>query len=268
MMEKLALESKSNPLVKPRTLFGLIGFLSLFTLGCEGEGGSGVIVSERRSIPDATRVSVCCGFEVDFKIGDESELIITGDDNLIEEIEVDYNDKVLEIEWDDDWGNYEPTQPIRLELTLPRLVSFQGSGGMRLFSEDLHAEELSFDLSGGSQARIGQVWVDELTVRESGGSEIEFDLISAKKTRVDSSGGSVFEAQGLSDRLDVAVSRGGVVAGEDLIVDDVRVDLSGGSRLEITALESIVGEASGGSAIELNGDPRKDVDLSGDSHLN
>ena len=239
----------------------------LGSLGCEVEEGSGVIVSRQRSIPELSRVSVCCGFEVDFKIGEEPELVVKTDDNLIDEVEVEVDDGLLEIEWDDEPFFYSPSQPVRLELTLPRLTRFYGSGGMQLRADDVSSEGLVIDLSGGSRAHMSQVWVDDLRVTESGGSRIEFDLISAKRTVVDSSGGSIFEAQGLSSRLFSTVSGGGKLRAADLIADHVKLDLSGGSYAAVTALSTLDAEASGGSVIELSGDPERDVDLSGGSEL-
>lgn len=236
-------------------------------MGCEGEAGSGVIVSESRSIPALSKVSVCCGFDVDFKIGPQPKLVITTDDNLISDIEVDVDDGTLEIEWENEVVMYDPSQRVRLQLTLPELVRFEATGGARLRSDDISGERLHVDLSGGSDARFSQVWTDELQVQLTGGSTVFFDLVSAKKTSLDSSGGSDFEASGLSSELRASVSGGGEMRAEDLIADHVKLELSGGSEAEITALETLKGKASGASILYLSGDPKSDIDLSGGSRL-
>lgn len=245
----------------------IMGACSGALLGCEGEAGSGVIVSESRPIPAVSKVSVCCGFDVDFKIGPQAELVITTDDNLINDIEVEVDDGTLEIEWEDELVRYDPSQRVRLQLTLPKLARFEGTGDARLKADDISGERLQLALSGGSNARFSQVWTDELQVELTGGSTVSFDLVSAKKTTIESSGGSEFEASGLSNELRASVSGGGEMRAEDLIADHVKLELSGGSEAEITATETLKAKASGASTIYLSGDPKSDVDLSGGSRL-
>ena len=245
----------------------LLSWLASLTLGCEIVPGSGEIVSETRPIPEVAAVSVCCGFEVDLKIGDVPRLVVTADDNLIDKIEVDVNDGLLEIGWGEESSFFDPTEPVHLELTLPELVHFEGSGGVRLWAEDLASERLSIELSGGSQARMSQVFVNELHVEENGGSQISFELISSQKTVIDSSGGSILEAAGLSLKLDASISGGGKLKAEDLITDYTHLDLSGGSHAELTVMQTLKGEASGGSVMVVHGDPARDVDSSGGSEV-
>lgn len=245
----------------------LLGACASSLLGCEVEAGSGVIVSETRRVSSVSKVSVCCDFDVDFKIGSKPKLVLEADDNLIDNIEVEVKGGELAIEWDDDLMMYDPSQRVHLELTLPTLHSFAASGGARLKADDISGEQLHIDLSGGSEARFSQVWTDELAVELSGGSKVMFDLLSAKTTRLESSGGSSFEASGLSTYLRASVSGGGHLHAADLIADHVQLDLSGGSQAEVTATETLEGDASGGSTVHLHGTPSKNMDLSGGSEI-
>lgn len=241
--------------------------LGLALMGCDIEEGSGRIESERRTIPAVSRVEVGSGFEVEIELGAAPELLITTDDNLLDDIQVEVDDGVLEIEWRDDASWYDPTEPVRIQLTLPRLTSFDGSGGTKLRAPEIASPHLELELSGGSSAQLGEVWVDDLEVELSGGSRVECELLSAKRFELESSGGSKFEATGLVPHVAARVSGGGKLLALDLVTDRTQLRLSGGSRAELTVTDRLSIEASGGSQLLLGGDPRVDSDLNGGSRI-
>jgi len=246
-----------------------IGFvaLGLGLMGCEFEEGSGHIVRDRHDIPAVSRVHVGDGFEVEFTQGPGSELTIEADDNLLDDIEVDVHDGLVEVGWAHGGSFYEPTQPVKVEITLPALSYFEGSGGGKFVARELADDTLRIKLTGGSVARVGQVWSNALELSLSGGSRAEFDLISAGRLDLDSSGGSILNAAGLVPLFSAQISGGGHLGGQDLITDRAQLQLSGGSRAELTVTDALKVDASGGSQVDFSGDASVDADLSGGSQV-
>jgi hypothetical protein len=245
---------------------GLVAF-ALALMGCEFEEGSGHIVRERHDIPAVSRVHVGDGFDVEFRQGSASTLTIETDDNLMDDIEVDVHHGLVEIAWEREGSLYEPSQPVKVEVTLPALSFFEVSGGGKLVAREIAEDALVIKLTGGSVARVGQVWSNDLRVELSGGSRAEFELISAARLELESSGGSIMRGSGLVPALFAQVSDGGLVGGQDLITDRARLQLSGGSQVELTVTDALKVDASGGSQVEFSGDAAVDADLSGGSQV-
>ncbi len=246
-----------------------IGFVAvaLALMGCEFEEGSGHIVREQHDIPSVSRVHVGDGFDVEFTQGSASRLTVETDDNLMDDIEVDVHDGLVEVGWEHEGSFYEPSQPVKVQITLPRLSYFEGSGGSKLVAREIAEDALSIKLTGGSVARVGEVWSNDMQVQLSGGSRAEFDLISAARLDLDSSGGSIMNGAGLVPLLSAQISGGGHLRGQDLITDRVQLQLSGGSQVDLTVTDVLKVDASGGSQVDFSGDASVDADLSGGSQV-
>ena len=125
----------------------------------------------------------------------------------------------------DSTGSYSTNKGVQVRVTLPQLTGMDLSGGARGTASEVTADSFELGLSGGSQA----------TISGTGGS---LDVVA--------SGGSQAHLRGLSG-------------------SSAKVDASGGSRVELTASDSVSGTASGGSTVDVWGGASLSVATSGGS---
>lgn len=116
---------------------------------------------------------------------------------------------------------------VTVTVPLSQYHGFSASGGAKIFSNgSITLQEGFFSISGGSQATFA----------------------------------------GTCTNAEIECSGGSVMHGYDLTVQSAAVNVSGGSRLELTVTQSLTGENSGGSHISYKGSPAiLSVDNSGAS---
>jgi hypothetical protein len=130
-----------------------------------------------------------------------------------------------------------------VSVTLPELVSLSVSGNSDVASEGaLSGDRLNVTASGGADVVL-EVTVGELDVQASGGSDTTLSG-TADILHVSASGGSDLNARALQAR-------------------DARLETSDGSDTDVTVLEKLVVDASGGSDVVYHGDPES-IDIDAD----
>ena len=113
--------------------------------------------------------------------------------------------------------------------------TFIASGGSEIYSPEMqNLAEASFIISGGSHAKISAT-CDTASIECSGGSELTLT--------------------GASANANIICSGGSRCYAYDFAAPTAKVDISGGSYLEITVTESLTGNNSGGSHIRYKGTP-------------
>lgn len=121
-------------------------------------------------------------------------------------------------------------------LTSPTpYTEFTASGGSQLYSHtDLAHESVALVATGGSGITLTS---------------------HCRKAIITSSGGSHIDLDGSCDHALIDCSGGSHIRAYDFPTAQAEVNVSGGSRLEIRATESLTGENSGGSTICYRGTP-------------
>lgn len=113
--------------------------------------------------------------------------------------------------------------------------TFTASGGSEIYSPEMqNLAKASFIISGGSHAKISAT-CDTASIECSGGSELTLT--------------------GASANANIICSGGSRCYAYDFAAQTAKVDISGGSHLEITVTGSLTGDNSGGSHIRYKGSP-------------
>lgn len=113
--------------------------------------------------------------------------------------------------------------------------TFTASGGSEIYSPEMQELAMaSFIISGGSHAKMSAT-CDTASIECSGGSELTLT--------------------GASANANIICSGGSRCYAYDFAAQTAKVDISGGSNLEITVTESLTGDNSGGSHIHYKGTP-------------
>lgn len=226
-------------------------------IGFQTIQGSGKIVSESRDVSGFTDVEVCCGMELYLTQGDVESLEIEADDNFMEEIITTVVGNRLEVKYERmNNVNYNPSQPVKIYLTMVDVLGVSLSGGGYLEADTLESEGFDLSLSGGSDAWIADLVTGNMDVSVSGGGELNAQSIQGDQTRMDFSGGSDAQIENLTTTsTDISNSGGGNIDIDSCETEKLKLTLSGGSDGVINSLdaETLEISSSGGGTVEVAG---------------
>ncbi|MFP2910931.1 head GIN domain-containing protein [Pyxidicoccus sp. 3LFB2] len=215
--------------------------------------GSGRLIEEERPVADFVKLEVEDGIEARVRVepGQPAKLRVTGDDNLVELVRTEgFGGNRLRVSFREHAvGDWDSHNPLRVELTVPRLESVVRSGGGTMdVAGTVDAESFEVDVSGGSRLRVSGLDTARLEVEMSGGSQV---ILEGEATHVTSthSGGSVLHGRELSAREAHLTSSGGSVVSMR-VSDALEVTASGGGRVNIIGQPAVRSkELSGGATL-------------------
>lgn len=235
-------------------------------LGCVVEG-SGDIQTDEFDIGEPTHVSVCCGFEVVVTQGKKSSLTITGDDNLLDQILVDERRDEITIGFPESIGGFDPSEPVRVELTLPELRELDAESEVDIHLKGaFDTDEFDVELSGGSELRLDELHAKKFSYSASGDSVAHLFGVDVDELEIEASGGSWIRLDGRATTLEGEFSGGSQLTASECRAEDVELELSGESFVDVHVQKTLRVEASGGSEVLYSGDPKVTKTLS-DSHV-
>jgi hypothetical protein len=205
---------------------------ALLLVGCtstiridNGVVGAGSVLTETREVgTDFDRVEVGGGIVLDVTVGPETSVELEAQENLLPILRTEVTGGTLSVR---NTENYAATEPVRLTVTVPRLVGVDLSGGSVGTVRALDADVFAVELTGGAELTATGT-VRELSLLASGGSRARLEGLGAESAEIEVSGGG--------DARLAATER---VAG----------DASGGSTVQVTGGASIEVEATGGSDV-------------------
>lgn len=209
----------------------------------------GELISKNKTISSkAAIISISQIFELtlsdDVEVG---EIEITSHENIFEYIKLESSDNKITLELKDRHYTYR-------NLTLKAVVSSKqfndlrasGASSIKL-TTDVDFNNYNIDLSGAS-CFTGKVDIDNVNTVLSGAS--------------------IANISGKCNKYNVDCSGASIVSGFNFICNDVDANISGASKLKVTANNSLIGDISGASGIQYKGTPINiDVDTSGASSI-
>lgn len=152
--------------------------------GHDTKKGSGDLETVELDLKSFERIESSGSFEVIVIIGKEQKVLLTIDDNLIDNVKTRVKGKTLRI---GSKGSFSSRHGGIFEITVPTLdeVSISGSGSVKVFNLD--AEEFEFHVSGSGDIEAeGQVEYLEISV--SGSGEVDTRKLMAEDVIVNVSG--------------------------------------------------------------------------------
>jgi len=247
-------------------LAGFVGFtLATACHAFAGVKGSGKIAREARNVGDFEAVAVHAGIDATLSVGEKS-VEVSADDNILGLVRIEVIDGVLDIGFERHttiWG----TGTVAVKVRAPRLKAITASGGSHVKGEAVPHKAFRIHASGGSEVRIAPLKVEEIELRASGGSTVALRQVDAAALSARGSGGAVLELAGRAAEAEVSFSGGTVVKGPDFGVERLRVRGSGGGEVEMRVADAVKGSLSGGSTLNVRGNPRSQVRTSGGSEV-
>ncbi len=235
-----------------RITIGLL--ISLLASSCgldisigNGKKGNGIVTQDRREVNgEFTEVSASEGLDVFITQGDDFEILVEGDENIIDLIGTDIRDQELKIHAIHNIGHATK----KVYVTLPVITRLQTSSGADLSTK-------------------GMIKADRISLGASSGSDLQVQL-TADEVEADTSSGADIRISGEANLFRADASSGSDIRARDFAVKTCYADASSGADIDLYVSGSLTADASSGGDISYAGDPslqeRKSV--SGSVHKN
>lgn len=212
--------------------------------------GNGNLVTADRHVGDYDALAVSGWFDIDLVDGREGELILKGDENLLEYVVTEVDGGKLTIKVKRGF-NLSPSKSSRgIHITVP--------------VESIDRVNLS-----GSGDIVGKTTIKTSNFKTamSGSGDITLDIESNSIVAAMSGSGDM-NLSGSTEHLEVSISGSGDIKAYGLEADNVEATISGSADIEITANESLKARVSGSGDISYRGNPKKiDTKTSGSGDI-
>jgi len=220
--------------------FILIAILAVGSSSCivggwdNGISGNGNVVEETRDVGGFTGVLVSSGIDVMLSEGDQFEVRVEADENLLEVIETSLNGNMLEVGTDQ--VNIRSAKSKKVHVTLPELTELKISSAGDCEGETLfHCDKL------------------ELGISSAGDLTLE---VEARRIDLGISSSGDVQLAGKSDLFNVSLSSAGDLHAFDLEAGIVKVNVSSAGDARVYATDEISMSASSAGNIYYKGDAK------------
>lgn len=227
--------------------------LAVLTSSCVGFNEksvklSGVTKVSTKEVSAFDKVEIDGAIDVIVNIGNRSEVVIKADSSIMPYIVTEVKDRELKIYNKDDFGFYNyKNNKILVTITTPSILELESSGACDVTINDLKTDMFKVSLSGACDL-IGSFECNVLDFESSGSSDSKLKG-KVKDCNIELSGASDIKAL-------------------DLEVDNLKIEGSGSSNVEITVQNSLEVELSGASELRYKGEPKYiKTDMSGVAQL-
>jgi hypothetical protein len=212
--------------------------------------GNGNTITQTRQTANYDKVSVSGSFDVQLVRGEEGEITLKGEENLLEHIEVYVKNNVLILKVKDNINlssSWNKTITIEVPVIEITGVKLSGSGDIST-QTTLKATDFNAAVSGSGDISLA---------------------IEATNLYVQISGSGDINLSGSADDLTVKVSGSGDVNAYDVAAQDATVTVSGSADVSLTVKGTLNAKVSGSGDIQYKGNPKKVVSkVSGSGDVN
>ena len=175
---RVLVENSSKPkIIKLIVIIVLIGIIMVFTASCKWTigvvRGSGDLETEERDVSEFDEIHFTGIGKLIIEQGEEEELIIEADDNIIDLIETEVKGKELYIKFRRGF-NVIPTTKIKFFLTVKDLDRIDLSGVGDMDCDSFETDNLEFHISGSGNVYF-EIEADTLETHVSGLGDINLE---------------------------------------------------------------------------------------------
>lgn len=204
------------------------------------ERGNGPIIEQELFLADFSAIDLDIPADVCITQGAEQVVIVEGEQNIINELDLDIDNGRWEIDFDDCVRDYEG---LKIFITLPFYDELRVSGSGLIFSNDIIA-------------------MDKIELRVSGSGDIDVALdVEEVDSRIIGSGG--IKLEGVADYAEHEINGSGDLRAFDLITGDTEIKIRGSGSAEVFAEERLDVKITGSGDVFYRGNPRLRIDISG-----
>ncbi|MBK8505612.1 MAG: DUF2807 domain-containing protein [Saprospiraceae bacterium] len=208
------------------------------------EHGRGDIIEESFDLDDVNSITLRMDATVFITQGDDPGVTISGQANIIDEIDFQVRNRELVIDNHRCLRNYDPVE-IYITTTEIRELNISGSGSI-LSENQLAVNDLQLNISGSGKMDLN-ILADDIFGRISGSGDMYL--------------------QGTMDDLNYTISGSGNLNAFDLETQTANITISGSGNAEVTVIEHLEVRSSGSGDVYYRGNPVIDSRLSGSGRV-
>jgi len=201
--------------------------------------GNGKEVTINRTVGDYDAIAVAGWFDVDLVSGNEGELTLNGEENLLEYIKTEVKDGKLVVKIEKGVNLKSSNWNSGINVTIPvesvNMVSLSGSG----------------DVVGKTVLKA-----NNFETKISGSGDITLE-IEANDVQASLSGSGDINLSGKAAYFEVSVSGSGDIKAYNLEAEHVEAQVSGSADIKVTANQMLKARVSGSGDITYRGNPTK-----------
>jgi hypothetical protein len=198
--------------------------------------GNGKRATEQRNISGFSRIEVSGSYDVFFTQGDEYNVRIEGDENLLEYVETEEHGDVLEISNRNGY-NLRPKSGLKVFVTAPRIKQLEVSGSGNIVSRTQISSNDKIGISIGGSGNV--------TLNELDAPEIDTEI----------GGSGSISLKGKTENFHAEIGGSGEVHAFELLSESTRVEVGGSGSAEVFASKKLDVSIGGSGDVQYKGNP-------------
>ena len=226
-------------------------FIALFTLigfsGCDDHfiRGNGIAENETRFSSTFEKVKSSGEFDVHITTGDEIEVMVNAETNLLQYIDTRVVGSTLVIDVRG-FHNLRNRLPMEVYITTPNLEGIKQSGSGNITTDYFYADRFDIEISGSGRIETG-VECEDLQISVSGSGQVQIS--------------------GIADFTDFKISGSGKINACDLKAKDCRAKISGSGDVCAFVERYLDASISGSGNVYYRGNPTIESHISGSGEI-
>ncbi len=213
-------------------LFVLITSTSCMFDGFGIKGNRNVVSEDRKITSNFTEIKVSQGIQVFLTQGNDIEINVEADENIIDLLITEVNGDVLKIYFD---KNVSRAKAKNVYLTVDKITRIKVSSGAHVKSE-------------------GTIRAKTLKLSSTSGSGLKLNL-NATEVICSTSSGADVKLTGTTESFSGSASSGSHIDADDLLSKTSKAKVSSGAGISLHASEELNAKASSGGSISYKGNP-------------
>ncbi len=217
-------------------LFCMILFSSCHFAGGKKVTGNGVMTTQKLTIDGFRGIEVAGPYDVFVSQGQNYEVRVEGDENLLEYLELEVDGDVLEIGSRRGY-NLKSKVGIKVYVTTPLIehLAVAGSGNIRSQTKVTSASALDLSIAGSGDMLLGEV--------------------DAPKIDAEIAGSGSVTVKGTTRALHAEIAGSGSIHALDLLSESVDVEIAGSGNAEVFASKQLDASIAGSGDVKYRGNP-------------
>lgn len=213
---------------------------------CDCVEGTGELQTQKRKVENFDRLQIDVSAQVYLKQGENTEVIITAQQNILDVITTEVSNNTLEI--DNKNNCFNNNKGISIYITVPDLnkITLDGSGDIKSVNK-LTFKKLKMKINGS-----GSIMLD-----------VESDYIYGE---VNGSGSYSFS--GIAKEQEYDIHGSGEVNAFDMPCTNCKIDVAGSGNCRVMAIRKLDVSITGSGSVFYKGSPEISTDISGSGSIN
>lgn len=207
--------------------------------------GNGIATTEGRITPEFSKVKSAGAFDVHITKGDELEVVVNAEQNIIPYIATSVSNGVLQIETKG-MHNIKNRLPMEVYITTPSLEGIKQSGSGIITTDYFYSEHVDISISGSGYIQTA---------------------IDAERVDASISGSGKLELSGLANHAEFNISGSGKIDSYNLALRDCKAKISGSGSMWVNAEQNIHATITGSGNIFYYGNPNIETHISGSGNI-